>query len=51
MLTRFFIGCILGFCALTLSAQPSKCIFKEALVKIDFGNGQETEVDQEVVAE
>ena len=39
MLIKFFTCCISTFCALTLVAQPSKCIFKEALVQIDFGTG------------
>ncbi len=39
MLIRFFACCFFTFCALVLFAQPSKCIFKEALVKIDFGTG------------
>jgi hypothetical protein len=39
MMIRFFICCLFSFYASILLAQPSKCIFKEALVKIDFGTG------------
>ena len=48
---RFFICCIFTFCALTLAAQPSKCIFKEALVKIDFGTGSVSDYNNTSLAE